>query len=506
MPLATESTRLALLGRTREKSSSSLSILMWALLGYVTLVPTLSLLPGIGPYNEKRALQIGVFFVVGGVLVSSRFARQYWLRTVQYLPVIARWGLVLVLVGGISSILQAPTPLYASVEVGHFLLLFVTAGIVAAAVRRAPRQTERRLLGAVGLGVMLYAVFFGVGYGMHLTLNEIKLWPEGGTNYVNIRNFNHYQTWTLPLLGGLLLAIPQKNKVARGGVLGLIALWWALVFASNVRGTIVAMGVAAVGVGFLFRQHAKSWLFAQAAGLLAGLLMYYLLFSAGGSPPVVEKFSEGGTYSKRLQLWRRSLEMAWAHPWLGAGPMHFAWPPYRFATAGSPHNALLQWVAEWGLPSAGIMSGLAVWGGWRWMLQEQRAADKASKSANGVRVALVAAVLAAAAHAMVSGLLVTPISQLFIALVGGWAWGRYRFEHRPTTEASRGAHAILCVCLVAAMSVVGSSLQDLKTVDERRDALIEAADRHRLSPRYWGQGFLHVRDPEVTKQARLPRK
>jgi O-antigen ligase len=475
------------------------------IIGYVSLVPTLSALPDVGPYNEKRALQIVSFLMVGGLLLASPTVRRQLFSEVQRFPASSQWGLGLVLAGGVLSSFSAPAPFYALLEVCHFLLLFVTAGAVATAVHRAPRRTERWIFGAVALGVVLYAVFFGVGYGMHLIFEEIKLWPDGGTNYVNIRNFNHYQTWTLPLLGGILLSIPKDWNVARGGVLGLIALWWALIFASNVRGTIVAMGVAAVGVGLLFRRHAKPWLLVQAAGLLAGIGLYYLLFSTGGSPPVVEKFSEGGTYSKRLQLWRTSLEMAWAHPWLGAGPMHFAWPPYRFATAGSPHNAFLQWLAEWGVFSTGIMSGLAMWGGWRWMDQERRAAEAASAASNGVRVALVGSVLAAAAHAMVSGLLVTPISQVFLALVGGWAWGRYRFEREPTTAPSTTAHALLCVLLVAAMGVVGSSLKDLSTVEERRDALLEAVDRNRFSPRYWGQGFLHVRDPEVIERARRNR-
>ncbi len=385
------------------------------------------------------------------------------------------------------------------------MLLFATAEIVSAAVRQAPRRTERYLVGAVVLSAVLYAVFFCVGYGIHLTVEEIKLWPEGGTNYVNIRFFNHYQTWTLPLLAGIVVALPKTWRTARVGGLGLVALWWALVFASNVRGTIVAMGIAAVGVGLLFRQEAKRWLLVQLAGLLVGIVLYYVLFSTGGGPPVVEKFSDGGTYSKRLQLWRTSLEMAWTHPWLGAGPMHFAWPPYRFATAGSPHNAFLQWLAEWGLPSTGIMSGLAVWGGWQWMDQERRAAEEASAASNGVRVALVGSVLAAAAHAMVSGLLVTPISQVFLALVGGWAWGRYQFKQEPATVPSNVAHAVLCVLLVGAMGVVGSSLKDLSTVEERRDALLEAVDRNRFSPRYWGQGFLHVRDSEVIDRARRDR-
>ena len=476
---------------------------MWFALVYLTLVPSLSFLPEVGPYNEKRTLQIGLFSLISGVVLTSTTVRRNWLEEFRILPAFARWGLGLVLLAGFLSSLLAPATFYASVEVGHSLLLFVTAGIVAAAVRRAPRQTKWQIPCAVGLSALLYAVFFGVGYGMHFTTEEIRLWPKGGTNYVNIRNFNHYQTWTLPLLAGLLVAIPTKWKAVRGGILGLIALWWALIFASNVRGTIVAMAVAAVGVALLFRRHAKPWLLAQAAGLLGGLLLYYVLFSGGESPPVVEKF--GGQHSKRLQLWRTSLEMAWAHPWLGAGPMHFAWPPYRFATAGSPHNAFLQWLAEWGVLSTGVMSSLAVWGGWQWMSQEARAAKQAPAASNGIRVALVGSVLAAAAHAMVSGLLVTPISQVFIALVGGWAWGRYQFDREPTTVPSSTAHALLCVLLVAAMGVVGSSLKDLTTVEERRDALLEAVDRNRFSPRYWGQGFLHVRDPEVIEQARRDR-
>ncbi|WP_263810959.1 MULTISPECIES: hypothetical protein [Salinibacter] len=59
--------------------------------------------------------------------------------------------------------------------------------------------------------------------------------------------------------------------------------------------------------------------------------------------------------------------------------------------------------------------------------------------------------------------------------------------------------------LVGAMGVVGCSLKDLSTVEERRDALIEAVDRNRFSPRHWGQGFLHVRDSEVIDRARRDR-
>ena len=86
--------------------------------------------------------------------------------------------------------------------------------------------------------------------------------------------------------------------------------------------------------------------------------------------------------------------MAWAHPILGIGPMHFAWLPYPFTEPASPHSALMQWLAEWGVPPTIAMVGLAVWGGWRWMKQEQETESTPNGVPKAMGVALVASVLA----------------------------------------------------------------------------------------------------------------
>ncbi|MFB6280386.1 MAG: O-antigen ligase family protein [Salinibacter sp.] len=420
------------------------------------------------------------------------------------MPFIAQFGLGVVVGLGILSSTLAPAPGSAFLELSHFVLLFVAAGVVAAGARSFPRLVERILLGFVVLSAGLYAVRFFVGYGVALSLPELQIGRETLTGYKNIRFFNQYQTWTLPLLVGVVAALPKKWRSVQAIVLGFAALWWTLIFATNVRGTVVAVALAGVGVWLLFRETSYRWLAVQAAALLAGGLLYYVLFTParGATPQVVERLGDVGQ-SRRLQHWRKCLHMVWNSPLLGGGPMHYAWPPFDFARAAHPHNAFIQWLSEWGVPSTAIMSGLTVWGGWSWLRQEQDDSEESSTSANAVRVSLVAAVLAGTTHAMVSGVLVMPLSQMMLVLVGGWAWGRYR--HRDSSRdlaVSARSQVVLAVLLVGAMAVVGTSLRDLSTIEERRSAFLEAVERRAFSPRYWQQGYIGVRDSSVIERAR----
>jgi len=472
------------------------TLLLGLVCTYVALVPTLSFIPSLGPYNEKRALQIGMLLIIAGGLLGSHPVRQRWLEMFSGLPPTAQWGLGGVLGLGLLSSALAPAPFYAFLEVGHFVLIFVAAGVVASEVRRVPKRTQWALMGAVAASGVLYAIYFGVGYVSHLAIADIKPWPDGGTNYANIRVFNHYQTWTLPLFAAVLLSLPKSWRVGRGTAFGLISLWWALVFASGVRGTVVAMGIAAVGVAFLFRWQAGSWLLIQTAGFLLGLGLYYLLFSEGGAPQAAGKFGDPAQYSERLQHWQVCLEMTWTNPVLGIGPMHFAWAPYSYVEPASPHSALMQWLVEWGLPSTLTMIGLTVWGGWRWMIQERKTIPDTMEGPEAVSVALVASVLAGAAHSQVSGLIVAPLSQILLMLVGGWAWGRYESANRATeTDVSIRSHAFLGTLLLGSMVIVGGSFQDLAKMEERRSTYLEAAYRGRLAPRYWNPG--HIGIPEL---------
>jgi O-antigen ligase len=480
---------------------------------YVVVVPNISLVPSLESYNEKRALQISLLLVGGGILVVSRATRQQWLAGFREIPSLARWGLGTVLGLGLLSAALAPAPSEGLLGVGHHVLLFALAGTTALIVRRSSEKAKWFILGTVVTSALVYAVYFAVRYGGTLAFPELEVGRETIGAFANIRFFNQYQTWTLPILVGSVIALPKQWRVAKSIVFTLAALWWTLVFGSNVRGTVLAMAVGTVGAWLLFESRARRWIAVQVASMAAGGVLYFFLFYLGGevTPQVAERLKDIGE-GGRPHYWRKCLNMAWTHPWLGAGPMHYAWPPNNFTSGAHPHSAFFQWLAEWGVPSTTIMSSLAVWGGWSWMKQERDATAGDEKAGDEdllpeVGVALVASVLAGASHAMVSGLIVMPVSQVLLAVVGGWAWGRYNLiSGRVMSGPSHQMHhAILRAVVLGAMFTVGAAAQDLAMTEERRKAYLEAVDRNSLSPRYWTQGYIGVHDSSVIEQARRDR-
>ena len=151
------------------RKSARLPLLLVGLIGaYVLVVPSLSLVPPLDSYNERRFLQVALLLSIGGVLLASRPARTQWLSAFTRLPRLGRWGLGAVLgLGPLSSAL-APAPFYALLEVAHLGLLVVAAGVVASVVRRAPRAIEWGLVGTVASSAGVYAAYFTASYGAYV--------------------------------------------------------------------------------------------------------------------------------------------------------------------------------------------------------------------------------------------------------------------------------------------------------------------------------------------------
>ncbi len=465
----------------------------------MALVPNVQIIPDIGLFNSKRILQVGLLSLMALGLLVSRSARTAWLSTWNRMPFGARAGLMVLIGGAGLSIAGAPRPEFAGLELAHFVLLFVLIVLVAHGVQQQPQLTARSLVGIALLSVGLYAVQFAVGFILSLMSTEIVAWPDGFIGFSNIRHFNQFQTWTLPLLVVPLLGNPSRSRGLRMGAGALTALWWALIIASNVRGTVLAMGVAAIAVGMLFRHQAYPWLRYQAMGLVAGGALYFVLFYLlqGMEPMLVDRLSSGSQYAGRIEYWQAAAAMIAESPILGAGPMHFAWPPNYFGAGAHPHNALVQWVAEWGIPSALLLVGLVGWGFIAWIRQSKRVMFRRTAP---IRIALTAALVAGAAHAMVSGIIVMPVSQIWGVLVIGTVWGLYLSVDRARTRwvpRTRAKVAQLAFCGLLAVSVAVVSWQSvdgIQHMQERRGAFLESVDRNLLSPRYWQQGFIGIRD------------
>lgn len=484
------------------------TVVLFLAAGYVILVPSVSPLTPLDLYNDKRFLQVGLLSITGGVLLLSSKDRQQWLDTLLRLPSLARAVLGTILGLSIISSAVAPAWSYAALETAHFFLLFGLAGVVATATRMSPRFTSRFLAGAVVLSAFLYAIHFSVSYAMSIVMPELEVGRESIGGFANIRHFNQYQTWTLPLLVGA--AGTTRWRTGRMFILLLAGIWWCLMLASDVRGTTVALALASVAVWGIFRQQAHRWLGMHATALVLGGVLYLLLFSVvgGASPDVVERMGNLGSDSWRIERWKSTLELSLAYPWLGAGPMHFAWPPYHFEAGAHPHNAFLQWLAEFGIPSTALATYLVVWGGTAWIQVERKTIRQQHDSLNTLRIGLVAALLAGAAHAMVSGIIVMPVSQVLLALLGGWAWGRFQCHRSQAVHAFSGVkirRLVLCCALVLSLASLSAGIFDLKSIDERRRSYLEAGSREAYWPRYWQQGYIGVRDSSVIRRARHDR-
>lgn len=376
-------------------------------------------------HDNQRLLQISCVLLalvaIGGQLLRG-----------TPLPVLLPWriafplGLFFLL--GFASSAVAYSPRHAFFEWANFLLLLGCAWLIAAEVAAEGEPLLDRLLLFAGLACALYLLLalamYLVMLKAHAQASPFQLTP----GYETYRIFNHVQTITLPLLGLLAARMPEPGR--RRFWWGVTALWWMLLFVSVGRGTLVGMllglAIAWVAMPRVAAAWCRAMLMAALAGLLAYLLLYVAVPVALGLQPygllftTVER-SVAVPASGRRELWWRALDMIAAHPWLGAGPAHFAHypgvPPLE--AAGHPHDWVLQIGSEWGLPALALLLGVLVHLLWRlWQLRREVGPGQQATLA-----AWVVGAWAILIDGLVSGLIVMPTSQLWLAFYLGCCWG-----------------------------------------------------------------------------------
>lgn len=491
--------------RSQTSSLVSMTTVLVVLIGaYLVTVPNFVFDSDTTFYDTKRRFEMLILLVAGiGILVSSQ-TRTRWYKTFSQLPPLARWGLAAVLGLGSISAVSAPMPRFALLEVAHLGLLFTLAVALASAFRHRPKLATYTILGALTLSVFLYLVGFGAGYVTAIfdPYNvQGTVWPDvTNLGFDNIRFFNQVQTWTLPLIVLPALLLPSRMRVARWGVLGLAAGWWMLLFASGGRGTSLAMALSIGIVALVFRSKAWPWLKMQGQALLGATGLYYVLFEVimGGEATVVDRMHLHSNL--RLEAWQETLQFMGQDPLLGIGPMHFA---YYSDVFGHPHNALLQLATEWGIPAAVLITGLAVAGFFTYASHVRAQADAGQPETQTlIGVALTCALLAGAAHAMVSGIIVMPASQVLLALVVGWAWSQLpvRREVQQCHKAWSRRVVLGSVALAVILVLCGTVPEIFNTRTPRsivlgRDTprtpppVTQLASDSKFHPRFWHQGL-----------------
>ena len=474
--------------------------LSWPLLVvalYLFLAPNIDFAFHLDSHDGQRIAQLAAIGLSVLLLLVSSRVRVAFEGAWTHLPLWSRLVLTAVFVLGLVSALQAPLPRWALLEWGMSLLLLVVAFTVAAARRELGEPVDIMLVMlcfgtalayavttcSIYLAMLLASPAYGVGFDMR----------ELYTGFSNIRFFGYVQTMLLPFL--LLPALYWGATPTRRVLLCCVpAIWWMLAVGSGTRGTWIALLAGFIAGLWFGGSISRRWAIWQLGGLLSGLMIYATLVL--GLPQLFElpvsflhRTGDIISLSLREVIWSMALKLTSEYPWFGVGPMHFAY--WKNEVAAHPHNAVLQWFAEWGVPAALLLTVLWAAGGIALTRYVRRAAGHGVERARLFRVALLAALTGASAQSMVDGVMVMPVSQMLLVLLAGWAMGTMPSPRviAPIGIAERMLLGFAVV--IAATMVVCGLAPEITDLAGRQKIYLEGLhEGARLLPRFWTQGWI----------------
>ncbi len=494
---------------------------------FLLITSTTHLVEGEFVYDVKRLLQLSLMLVLFSAAVLTPALRNAFLAQASRIPgwVLALLGLIIAL-GVVSSMVNATSGMhlaYSLLEVA-MLTLLVVAALVIAACRMVAGETFDQVVITL-LAMTAIAVGFQELLGVAAALaNDLEFFFRISLmNYSWPRFYNQVQAWTLPVLAALPLIWSRSDSdlmrsrwIQAIVCLVALALNWYVILMTGGRG--VALSFAAAFVVCLvllpaIRRPCLSW---HLPGLILGALLFLGVAQLADSTrsdtrwqsstqPQESKTPEGVNprdhfekrdeqsrfarqsmagrisldSSGRRGLWRHSLRDIKQHPFLGIGPMNYACtgPLHR---AGHPHNFLLQFAGEWGLPATlGLLTAVAVLA--TSLLRTLRS------QANFAVCGLVATgVISAGMYSQLSGLLIMPASQVAGVLAGGWLIGGILL---PTSNYVR-AHSLrrLSVLTVTTLLCAVIALFAFTEAAQREHRESALPERDQKIPRFWQQG------------------
>lgn len=462
----------------------------------LVIAPNFDIFPGLSHHDAKRLMQIVLVGALTIALLVSRPLRAAWLASFSTLPAAARWAIGLVLAGGVVSALVAHAGTvrlpYSLAEVALITATLGIAFLVAAVLRQYSDTGSQAIMAIIAVAIGLYLFRFLSRYSVAVSLDDPVFVDALYANFSHIRFFAQWVSWTLPLIVVLPLFIEQRRL--RQLSYAIAPLWWALLFVSGTRATMLAMAAAIVAVPLLAGRPGQRWLRLQLLGAAAGAVCYLLgfrfvatLHSGTGLGRLAAGHSSG-----RLTMWSDAWRMITEHPLLGGGPQSYA---FSLEYLGShPHSTPLQWAAEWGLPSLAavtVLVGAALIGWLRFARREYAGRDDSEAL---LATALTGSVLAAAGHGLLSGIIVMPLSQLYLAVISGWMLFLYRRSEQPLLQLALHRHiALTLLAMLTFLSLLHLAVKDVPVLPQITAAY--EAEYGTLRPRFWQHGRAPVYPP-----------
>ncbi|KOR33297.1 hypothetical protein TI05_01910 [Achromatium sp. WMS3] len=425
-----------------------------------------SILPKLLPmvyYHDSQRLVVNLIFLV---ILSIRFVSGVIISkgSVSLLLIVLIWG-------SITS-LQSLNPLWSIIEVCLFLSIAITVIFI------FPLSNVWLLSQLALIFASIQLVYATINYFNYVLIyiNNVPFDPwlviDG---FSNIRFYSQFLTWTIPFLTGYIAV--SKNSNYRLIVFSSIILSWILVLMSGTRAFVFGIVSSIIAVSWFLPNIWKSylkWTFITGTiGTIGSIILIWL------APSPIATFDDHlFRVSDRITLWSETISVIIDRPYVGIGPMLTAMEGIltRFA---HPHNFILQLMAEWGVPFAIffiIFLGYAAFR-WKYVIAEN------PTERESLALPITASVSAAIAVGLVSGIIVMPISLLYMTLVLGFGMALWRTW---TPQIQRSVAPLWLAILLLTPVVLLSSVTTMHWCTK----ILHAPKERRCakSPRFWIYG------------------
>jgi O-antigen ligase len=436
-------------------------------------------------HDLQRLTQILIGFLALAPWFTGAFHRRSVLIPSRDVRIV---GLI-ILLAGIISILRSQQPGWAICELSLLIICWNFVFYTADARRSFGRKLDDIFIGFVLVLCLVKVLQFVVSgiaaFASHPSIIDTDLLLEG---FSNKRFYGQFQTFTLPLLA-LPLLRSSSNKI-KLGALSLLSLWWMIAISGGTRGTWLGL-IAATLVMLICGASGRRWAGWQVGAAILGGLLFLSFFSALPSCLGIETLNFAGdrlstSLSAREIIWHQAWEMIKERPLLGFGPMHFADIPNP--VAAHPHQAILQWACEWGIPSTLLVMWLVSRGLWA-TFRVIRANHRSTEPVDLLRVCLFASLIGALTQSMVDGVIVMPYSQLWLAIVVGWLIGIHEFATEPPPVRVNGQKGWVAILTLAVAYLGYIAVRDVPNLEQREQVYIQEHGG-RFQPRFWMQGVI----------------
>ncbi|GIZ53206.1 hypothetical protein NCCP691_32200 [Noviherbaspirillum aridicola] len=314
----------------------------------------------------------------------------------------------------------------------------------------------------------------------------------------NFRFFNHAQTVSLPSLI-LLVALAERSSGAYRLWFAVASVWWALIFVTGARGTVLGVLAGLMTVVATRKGDSRRWVSELLRTGLVGVVLYCVFFLAvpavlgrGHWDQISSVINRSVTHpvSDRGRIWWLAVEMISDSPLLGAGPAHFAHAAPKVDFGAHPHNWVLQIGAEWGLIAL-LALCVAVALAFRALLGSAAKIDSSDRANHSMLCAWISIGVGILADGLVSGLIVMPVSQLWIALYLGLAWGWTATRHNAYREAAPPAQGWLPGCAFVGLILLSIALYLLGVFPEVKN--LQQHEEETFTPAMYPNGVLRPR-------------